>query len=68
MSRESFYAVRVSIETDSGETVTRDYVRGDMQLSRESFASFAIGDLLRLTGYMPTSWAIAPITRDKVKP
>lgn len=48
-TRQPFYAVRVVVtHVDTGSTSTRDYVRGERRMSRDAFASFALGDLLNL--------------------
>jgi hypothetical protein len=33
-----------------------------MRLSRDAFASFALGDLIRLTGYAVASFDVTPVT------
>ena len=52
------YSVTVTMTCDDGSTVERTYERGATRMSRANFASFALGDLMRLTGYMPVSWEI----------
>ena len=49
MSR--YFAVQVSFEDARGTTVSRTYVRPEhSRLSEDAWASFALGDVLRLTG------------------
>lgn len=61
-----FYAVRVVLACEDGSTVTRDYVRGPVRLAREAFASYALGDLMRLTGYVINGWTITSISESEV--
>lgn len=63
MTATPFYAVRVVLTDDSGSTYTRDYVRGGLRLGRAAFASFALGDLLRIIGLGDASRALpSPVT------
>lgn len=58
---QPFYAIRVVIRnTGSGETFTRDYVRGERRMGRSAFDSYALGNMLRLvtTGTTPVTWEI----------
>lgn len=61
-----FYAVRVVITHACGSTTTRDYVRGSKRMSMSDFASFAVGDLVRLTTVQDFSWTVEPITEAEV--
>jgi hypothetical protein len=57
------FAVRVTLTTDDGSTCERTYVRPPaMRLSRDAFASFALGDLIRLSGYAVASFDVTPVT------
>lgn len=46
---QQFYAVRVTVAT-TGDTYTRDYVRGGKRMGRDAFDMWAVGDLLGLVG------------------
>lgn len=48
MHTQPFFAVRVVVYHDDGSTSQRDYVRGARHMGRSTFASWALGDMLRL--------------------
>lgn len=65
MTRQPFFAVRVTIAHADGSTSTRDYVRGETRMGRARFEAFALGDLLMLVtkpGSDPISWSVTPVT------
>lgn len=48
MQSQKFFAVRVVIRYAGGSTAQRDYVRGEWRIGQARFASWALGDLLRM--------------------
>lgn len=48
MVTQPFYAVRVTVEVVGGDTLTRDYVRGEEHIGTEAFRDRAIGNLVAL--------------------
>lgn len=55
----SRYAVKIVATTADGHSFERTYVRpAKSRMSKPVFASWAFGDLLLMTGYAPTSWAV----------
>jgi hypothetical protein len=46
MKTKPFFAVRIVLRTDAGETFSRDYVRGDQHLGKAAFQSWAVGDFI----------------------
>lgn len=48
MKRQPYFAVRVVIRHADGGTSTRDYVRGSRHMGRDTFTSFAVGDMISL--------------------
>lgn len=61
-----FYAVRVTLTHDDESTVSRIYVRGARRMSRTDFASFALGDLVRLTSALPIEWEVSEVTESSI--
>ena len=62
------YAVQITITHEDGSTVTQKHVRGKVRLSKEAFASMALGKMLRMvsewddTRGMPvTGWKIEEV-------
>lgn len=48
MSKQPYFAVRVTVFHEGGSTTTRDYVRGNTRMGRAKFEAFAVGDLILL--------------------
>jgi hypothetical protein len=46
LNRPKFFAVRVVLRDDHGQTYSRDYVRGDKHLGEAAFKSWAVGDFI----------------------
>ena len=68
MNKQPFYAVRVTITYDDGSISSRDYVRGETRMGQSRFASYALGDMMRLvtTGTSAVKWELRSITPDEV--
>lgn len=65
---QPFYAVRVAVYTPNG-TETRDYVRGEWRISKDKFASFALGDMIHLTSRPSNDsvrWLVTEVTGHQV--
>jgi hypothetical protein len=67
---QRFLAVHVEIVDEYGSTYVRDYVRGAKRISEADFASFALGDLIRMvmseTDRGPASYTVVEIPEEKV--
>jgi hypothetical protein len=61
-----FFAVRVEVTHEDGSTTTRDFVRGAGRMSRSDFASFAVGDLLRMTQAQGSTWTVEEVDSSEV--
>jgi hypothetical protein len=61
-----FFAVRVEVTHDDGSTTTRDFVRRTARMSKSDFASFAVGDLLRMTQAQGATWTVEEVDPSEV--
>lgn len=63
MKTQAWCAFRVAVyDRDTGETFTRDYVRGEKRMGVDAFAAWALGDFLLTTGVSNNvRWRMEPV-------